>query len=327
MYENSFGVPEMLPAGYGGEQGSPSSVRMNALPSAVPAHLVHQSQQNQQQRRPPMRVAPNSPPPGFHQMQSVPAVLKLSDLENEFDDPYENVYEYGAFGAAKYSGPRILADAALRLYLRDWDDGKGYIYRQYSDGAYAIMKGKPPKGITSGKRFTSKENAKAFAAIKQQVEAAIGTFPTGKTLQKALAATKKTAKSKGKGANGKKKIDVGKIAQTSLEIAGKVGKKFEASGKASEPTEEPVADASASDASAAPSDEDLPWYAKRVMGLPMWGVLAGSVVVAGGLYLALKKPTVPVAPPPPVAPAPAPRRAAVKPAAPAPSAVEEVEEE
>jgi len=303
MYENSFGVPEMLPAGYGGEQGSPSTVRMNALPSAVPAPLAQAS------RRAPMRVVPNSPPPGFHQVQNVPAVLKLSDLENEFDDPYQNVYEYGAFGAAKYSGPRILVDEALRLYSRDWDDGKGYIYRQYSNGAYAIMKGKPPKGITSGKPFTSKENAKAFAAIKQQVEAAIGTFPTGKTLQKALAASKKAAKkdAKPKGS----KVDVGKIAQTSLEIAGKVAKKFEESGKASEAVEEAPTDVSTTTET---SEADLPWYAKRVMGLPVWGLVAGAVVVSGGLYLAFRTPTVPVAPAPPAAPPPA-RRASPKAAA------------
>jgi hypothetical protein len=249
-------------------------------------------------------------------------VLKLSDLENEFDDPYQNVYEYGAFGAAKYSGPRILVDEALRLYSRDWDDGKGYIYRQYSDGAYAIMKGKPPKGITSGKRFTSKENAAAFAAIKQQVEAAIGPFPTGKKLEKAIAATKKTAKPKGK------KLDVGKLAQTSLEIAGKVSKKFEESGKASEAVEEAPTDVSTTTET---SEADLPWYAKRVMGLPVWGLVAGAVVVSGGLYLALKKPAVPVADPPPAAPPPAPRRAAARPAlpaapAPAPAAPAEAEE-
>jgi hypothetical protein len=307
MYENSFGVPEMLPAGYGGEQGSPSTVRMNALPSAVPTHLV---QQNQQQRRPPMRVVPNSPPPGFHQVQNVPAVLKLSNLENEFDDPYEHVYEYGAAQAE----PRILVNDALRLYAREWDDGKGYVYQQYSDGSYAVMKGKMPKGVTPGKPFTAKENAAAFAAIKKQVEAAIGPFPTGKKLEKAIAATKKTAKPKGK------KLDVGKLAQTSLEIAGKVSKKFEESGKASEAVEEAPADAAA--ASTETSDADMPWYAKRVMGVPVWGLVAGAVVVSGGLYLALKKPAVPVAAPPPAAPPPAPRRAAARaaiPAAPAPA--------
>jgi len=324
MYENSFGVPEMLPAGYGGEQGSPSTVRMNALPSAVPTHLV---QQNQQQRRPPMRVVPNSPPPGFHQVQNVPAVLKLSDLENEFDDPYQNVYEYGAFGAAKYSGPRILVDEALRLYSRDWDDGKGYIYRQYSNGAYAIMKGKPPKGVTSGKPFTSKENAAAFAAIKQQVEAAIGPFPTGKKLEKAIAATKKTAKPKVKDTKGKK-LDVGKLAQTGLEIAGKVAKKFEESGKASEAVEEAPTDVSTTTET---SEADLPWYAKRVMGLPVWGLVAGAVVVSGGLYFALRKPAVPTAPVPAAAPQPAPRRVAARAAlpaapAPAPAAPAEAEE-
>ena len=299
MYENSFGVPDTLPAGYGGVQSEPASVHPNALPASVLSRPQHQAPPQQQApARGRMRVVPN-PPPGFHQMPAVPGVVRLSDVENEFDEPEGPVYEYGydAFGAAK--GPAIKTDKKLKLKYRDWDDGKGYIYRQYANGSYAILKGAAPKGIKANAPFTEKENAKAFAAIKAQVEAAIGPFPT------------KTKKGK--------KVDVGKLAQTSLEIAGKVSKKFEQSGKAS-PAADVVETEPSTEVAATPSEEDLPWYAKRVFGIPMWGVVVGGVVVAGGLYFAFSQPTVPTAPLP--APAPAPRGAAARaalPAAPAPS--------
>ena len=335
MYENSFGVPDTLPAGYGGAQSEPASVHPNALGTSV---LSRPQQQPARQPEPPrgrMRVVPN-PPPGFHQMPAVPGVVRLSDVENEFDEHTGPVYEYGAsdfdpsfdyeyefyegyggYGAAD-SGPPIFKDKKLKLNYRDWDDGKGYIYRQYSNGSYAIIQGAPPKGVTAGVPFTAKQNSKAFAAIKAQVEGAIGVFPAG-------AKPSKPSKKKGKKKKGKK-VDVGKLAQTSLEVAGKVAKKFEASGQAAEPTDAAETDAAA--AAPAPSDDDMPWYAKRVFGLPMWGVVVGGVVVAGGLYFALKKPSVPSAPVPPSAPAP--RRAAARaalPAAPAPSvAVAEDEE-
>lgn len=303
MYENSFGVPDTLPAGYGGAQNEPASVHPNALPASVLSRPQHQAPPQQQApARGRMRVVPN-PPPGFHQMPAVAGVVRLSDVENEFDEPEGPVYEYGydAFGAAK--GPAIKTDKKLKLKYRDWDDGKGYIYRQYSNGSYAIIKGKTPSGVKLGVPFTAKENAKAFAAIKAEVEAGIGPFPT------------KTKKAK--------KIDVGKLAQTGLEVAGKVSKKFEQSGKAS-----PASEVDTSSAAPAASEEDLPWYAKRVFGLPMWGVVVGGAVVAGGLYFAFRQPTVPTAPLP--APAPAPRGAAARaalPAAPAPSVSAAEEEE
>lgn len=329
MYENSYGVPDSLPTGYGGELAAAPAVRLNGGPLTGPAALARQ-------RQGAPRPAP-MPPPGFHQMQQVPGVIRLSSVENEFDEPEGAVWEYGdhefdnscdytyeyhdgygGFGADE-DGPPIRRDKKLKLNYRVLDTRHidGYMYRQYSNGLYAITAGKVPSGVTLNVPFGPEQNPNAFAAIQTKVVEAIGQFPAG-------AKPSKPSKKKGKRKDKKdkkkgKKVDVGKLAQTGLEVAGKVAKKFEASGKDTKPTDE--GEELPSGGGGAPSEEGgMPWYSQRVFGLPMWGVLVGGVAIVGGLYLALKKPSVPVAPPPPVAPpAPAPRRLTAKPTAALPS--------
>jgi hypothetical protein len=329
MYENSYGVPDTLPSGYGGDLAAAPAVRLNSGTLTGPAALARQRQGGP-------RPAP-MPPPGFHQMQQVPGVVRLSDVEHEFDEPQGAVWEYGynefdnecdyayeyhegygGFGADD-EGPPIRRDKKLKLNYRvlDTRDKDGYMYRQYSNGLYAITAGKVPSGVTLNVPFGPEQNPNAFAAIQTTVVAAIGQFPAG-------AKPSKPSKKKGKRKDKKdkkkgKKVDVGKLAQTGLEVAGKVAKKFEASGKDAKPTDEeegPTPDGGGGEG----GESGMPWYSQRVFGLPMWGVIVGGVAIAGGLYLALKKPSVPVAPPPPMAPpVPAPRRVTAKTAAALPS--------
>jgi len=318
MYENSFGIPEMLPAGYGGNQSQPASLRMNAATSqGAPVAVRNPAPQptNTRANPPGAYGRPMNYGQGsyIHEMRNVPPVLKLSNLENEFDDPYEHVYElggnndfeiayaysyqngYGGLGAAAV-GPAIQVDAATKLKYRDYDDGAGYVYRQFSNGSYAIIKGAVPSGVKLGKAFTSKENAAAFNAIKAQVEGAIGAFPAG--VKPTTPASKKLRRKKAV-KKGLKGLDAG------LAIAGKVATKFQSSGIAAAPVVDTPVDAGL------PVEEvaaDEPWYSKKYFGAPGWlWAVGGAVAVVGGGYVALKM----TAPKPAVAPpAPSPRKAA-----------------
>lgn len=321
MYENSFGIPEMLPAGYGGNQSQPASLRTNAETSqGAPVAVRNPTPQptNTRANAPGAYTRPMNygQPPGIHEMRNVPPVLKLSNLENEFDDPYEHVYElgnsdyeiayaysyqngYGGLGAAAV-GPAINVDPVSKLKYRDYDDGSGYVYRQFSNGSYAIIKGAVPRGVKLGKAFTSTENAGAFNAIKAQVEGAIGPFPSG--VKPTTADTKKLKRKKAVPKKGLKGLDAG------LSIAGKVATKFQASGMAAAPITPTAMEA------ALPADEtavtEEAWYSKKYFGAPGWlWAVGGAVVVVGGGYVALKmtapKPAVTPAPP-----APSPRKAA-----------------
>jgi len=340
MYENSFGVPEMLPAGYGGAQAEPATLRMNALPKSAPAVSQHQPRvvHNNTAHRPMSYGAQSAPDYGN--------VVRLSDIENAADsrvnpEDYETTEEYGyeyasgygGFGAAA-SGPPVVEDKTLQLKYREYKPDSKYTYRQYSNGSYAITVGNLPKGITRGKPFTAAANSAAFAAIQKQVEAAIGAFPVGVTPTKPGA--KKTKKTKKKGKGGK--IDAGKILQTGLAVAGKVGAKFESSGAATAAKTEPEAE---SETPASGEEEGGSFFTKKFYGVPTWGWIAGAVVVAGGVYAVTRSSkAVPVAAlpvaPPPVAVAPRPRQIAAAPvtapraapvaAAPVAEADEEVQE-
>lgn len=270
MYENRFGVPDTLPAGYGG--GEPATIRMNAGSPAV-AHTIS--------------ARPASLPgrPLGHIPAQAAAVVRFSDLEDDdeadLDDAYNYGYEfsegYGGFGAVK-EGPAIKRDKKLKLKYRDWDDGKGYVYRQYSNGSYAIVKGKAPKGITANIPFTAKENAKAFEAVKAAVEAAIGPFPAGAKPSKA---SKKKGKKKGK------KADVGKLAMRAVETAGKLSYKFLPSGAEAPAVEE---EGGASEEAAAEEETTEAWYARKFFGLPTWGWIGLGTVAAAATVYAVTRP-------------------------------------
>lgn len=301
MYENSFGVPDTLPAGYGGS--SAPTVRMNAGTPAV-AHST------------PSRPMTMAARPLGQVPTPAAAVVRFSDLEDDDEDDLEDdsIYEYefsagyGGFGAAKI-GPPIKRDKKLKLKYRDWDDGKGYVYRQYSNGTYAIVQGKAPKGITANIPFTAKENAKAFDAIKAQVEGAIGPFPAGAKPSKA---SKKKGKKKGK------KVDVGKLAQVGLESAGKIAGKFQPSG-----SEAPATDAEAEVDTAPAAEESVEaWYARKFFGVPTWGWLSIGAAAGLTIYLATRKTSGTVPPPPAAAPKPPAKAAAAPKALPAPAPAE-----
>lgn len=315
MYENSFGVPEMLPAGYGGAQAEPATLRMNALPKSAPAVSQHQPRAvyNNNTAHRPMSYGAQSP-------ADYSRVVRLSDIENaaearneseeyETSDAYGYEYAagYGGFGAAD-SGPPVVEDKTLKLKYREYKPDSKYTYRQYSNGSYAITVGNLPKGITRGKPFTATANSAAFTAIKSQVEAAIGAFPAGVVPTKPGAKKTKKTKKKGKAP----KIDAGKILQKGLEVAGKVGGKFQASGAAAKATTEPEAEAE-KPAEGEGGEEGGSFFTRKFYGVPTWGWLAGAVVVAGGLYVATRSSkAVPVAALP-VAPPPPPPRAAAAP--------------
>ena len=315
MYENSFGVPEMLPAGYGGAQAEPATLRMNALPKSAPAVSQHQPRAvyNNNTAHRPMSYGAQSP-------ADYSRVVRLSDIENaaearneseeyETSDAYGYEYAagYGGFGAAD-SGPPVVEDKTLKLKYREYKPDSKYTYRQYSNGSYAITVGNLPKGITRGKPFTATANSAAFTAIKSQVEAAIGAFPAGVVPTKPGAKKTKKTKTKGKAP----KIDAGKILQKGLEVAGKVGGKFQASGAAAKATTEPEAEAE-KPAEGEGGEEGGSFFTRKFYGVPTWGWLAGAVVVAGGLYVATRSSkAVPVAALP-VAPPPPPPRAAAAP--------------
>ena len=329
MYENSFGVPEMLPAGYGGAQAEPATLRMNALPKSAPAVSQHQPRAvyNNNTAHRPMSYGAQSP-------ADYSRVVRLSDIENaaearneseeyETSDAYGYEYAagYGGFGAAD-SGPPVVEDKTLKLKYREYKPDSKYTYRQYSNGSYAITVGNLPKGITRGKPFTATANSAAFTAIKSQVEAAIGAFPAGvvptKPGAKKTKKTKKKAKTKGKGP----KIDAGKILQKGLEVAGKVGGKFQASGAAAKATTEPESESEAEKpAEGEGGEEGGSFFTRKFYGVPTWGWLAGAVVVAGGLYVATRSSkavpvaALPVAPPPPPRAAAAPRQLEAAPVA------------
>ena len=323
MYENSFGVPEMLPAGYGGAQAEPATLRMNALPKSAPAVSQHQPRvvHNNTAHRPMNYGA--QPTPDYGRVVRLSDIEDAADARNESEEyetsdayGYEYAAGYGGFGAAA-SGPPVVEDKTLKLKYREYAPDSKYTYRQYSNGSYAITVGNLPKGITRGKPFTATANSAAFTAIKSQVEAAIGAFPAGVVPTKPGAkSVKKKTKAKAKGKGGK--IDAGKILQTSLAVAGKVGAKFESSGAATAAKTEPEAD---KEAAAEGGEESGSFFTKKFYGVPTWGWLAGAVVVAGGLYVATRSPkaapaaALPVAPPPPPPRAAAPRQREAAPVA------------
>ena len=331
IYENSFGIPEMLPAGYGGNRSQPASLRSNTdtsqgAPVAVRNPTPPTPQPTATRANPPGaygRPMNYGQSPGIHEMRNVPPVLKLSNLENEFDDPYEHIYElggnseyeiaygysyqngYGGFGAADV-GPAIQVDAATKLKYRDYDDGAGYVYRQFSNGSYAIIKGAVPSGIKLGKAFTSKENSAAFTAIKGQVEGAIGVFPAGVKPTTADSKKLKRKKAGAKGAGKKPVVKKGFDPNAALAVAGKIATKFQASGIAAPPITPTSMEAEL------PVDETTTgeaWYSKKYFGAPGWlWAIGGAVVVVGGGYAAVKM----TAAKPAVAPAPQGARKAAK---------------
>jgi hypothetical protein len=299
MYENRFGVPDTLPDGYGG--GAPSTVRMNAGSPAV-AHTVS------------MRPASLPGRPLGHMPAPAVAVVRFSDLEDDdeadLDDSYDYGYEfaegYGGFGAVK-EGPAIKRDKKLKLKYRDVGTAADpYIYRQYSNGSYAIIQGKTPAGVTLGVPFTAKENAKAFAAIKAEVEKSVGPFPAGAKPSKA---SKKKGKKKGK------KVDAGKLAMRAVETAGKISYKFLPSGAEAPAVEE---EGGAGGGAAAEEETTEAWYARKFLGLPTWGWIGvGTVAAAATVYFVSRGSTTPAAGAPPAS-----RPAMAKKAAPRPAETE-----
>jgi hypothetical protein len=307
MYENSFGVPDALPAGYGYSDAQPATVRLNASTSRGVPGAVH---------------APRSPTShnpaalGHPQLQQT-AVVRYSDLQQEDDDEDEG---YGAAASTgkpltekdlttKGKKPYIRLDEARGLKFRVIvvrGDGKIRSdavpfarYRQYEDGSYAITYNpwpKFPSKVQLDIPFTAKENKGAYDSIKKQVESLVGPFPVGAVVNH----PDQTGKKGKKAAKGKAK---GKLDLTSaLEVVGGAAQKFKASGQATEPAEE---EAGTSEPSV---EETEPWYTRKYVGVPGWGWATGAAVLTGvGLYFAFRKPSAPaVAPEAPVPASPTP---------------------
>jgi len=80
MFENPLGIPDTLPSGYGYADAQPASVRLNASTSRGATTAV----------RNPANPTLNNPAATMvnaHQMPSQTAVVRLSDIEREADEP------------------------------------------------------------------------------------------------------------------------------------------------------------------------------------------------------------------------------------------------
>jgi hypothetical protein len=290
MYENAFGVPDALPSGYGYADAQPATVRLNASTSRGVPSMVHA----------PSNPTSHNPAALGQAMLQQTAVLRYSDLEQDADEDER----YGAAAPAgkpltdkdlttKGKKPYIRLDEARGLKFRVIvvrGDGKIRSdavpfarYRQYEDGSYAITYNpwpKFPSKVQLDIPFTAKENKGAYDSIKKQVESLVGPFPVGAAVNhpdQTGKKGKKAAKGKGKG-----KVDL----TSALEVVGGAAKKFQDSGKATEPEEssaESESDTSTEDAEA--------WYARKYAGVPGWGWAAGVTVLTGvGMYFAFRKP-------------------------------------
>jgi hypothetical protein len=303
MYENSFGVPDALPAGYGYSDAQPATVRLNASTSRGVAAAVH---------------APRSPTShnpaalGQPQLQQT-AVVRYSDLERDAGDDEDEGYGAAA-PAGKPLTEKDLTTKGKKPYIR-LDEARGLKfrvivvrgdgklrpdavpfarYRQYEDGSYAITYNpwpKFPSKVQLDIPFTAKDNKGAYDSIKKQVESLVGPFPAGAAVNYPSQKGKKAKPaSKGKG-----KVDL----TSALELVGTAAQKFKSSGQATEPTEEEEV------SSETVIEETEPWYTRKYVGVPGWGWAAGVTALTGiGLYFAFRKPRTPAAPAAPAAPTP-----------------------
>lgn len=295
MYENSFGIPDALPSSYGYSDAQPATVRLNASTSrGVPATVYA-----------PANPTSHNPAALGSPMLQQTAVVRYSSLEqDDEDDESDEEYAYGSYGAygadpvekdltKKGKKPYIRFDEARKLKYRvivvkaDGALRQGAPplarYRQYEDGSYAITYNpwpKYPSKVQADIPFTAKDNKGAHESIKKQVESLVGPFPAGAEVNYPPKGKKgkKKAKAKGKG-----KVDL----TSALEVVGTAAKKFQDSGKATEPTDE-EATSSETDVTL---DEGEPWYTRKYAGVPGWGWAAGVTLLTGvGLYFAFRKP-------------------------------------
>lgn len=302
MYENAFGVPDALPSGYGYADAQPATVRLNASTSRGVPSMVHA----------PSNPTSHNPAALGHSMLQQTAVLRYSDLEQDADDgdgygaapkPALSDKDLTKSGAKPYVHLDEARGLKYRVIVVKGDgkmrsDARPYArYRQYEDGSYAITYNpwpKYPSKVQADVPFTAKENKGAYDSIKKQVESLVGAFPSGAAVSYPPQVGKK-GKKPGKGKGGK--VDL----TSALEVVGSAAKKFQDSGKATEPEESSAA--SESDTS---TEETEAWYARKYAGVPGWGWAAGVTVLTGvGMYFAFRKPK---------AAAPVPQAAAVAPA-------------
>ena len=78
MFENPFGIPDALPSGYGYADAQPATVRMNAATSRGTPTAV---------RNPANPTLNNPNVLNAHQMPMQTAVVRLSDIERDDDEP------------------------------------------------------------------------------------------------------------------------------------------------------------------------------------------------------------------------------------------------
>lgn len=104
MFENPFGMPDALPSGYGYADAQPSTVRMNAATSRGTPTAV---------RNPANPTLNNPAALHGHQMPMQTAVVRLSDIERDDDEPKVVSYaprvardQTSDYGAAKKGGKK-----------------------------------------------------------------------------------------------------------------------------------------------------------------------------------------------------------------------------
>jgi hypothetical protein len=313
---NGFGyIPDSLPQTYGYKDAQPGSVRQN-MPTAgltTPFNPIGTAQMVASNPvTPTLRPTYNggmpsgslpygsNPHAAAMRRPAPPAAVNYADLADDDDDDDDDDDAYGAFWNKEDPNYPILKDAAGRKYRKYVGEG-GYEYAQYEDGKYAILKTglnvktkKPnplPTNVKVNMPFDAAKNEKAFKGIEEEVEGAIGPFPKGakaKAMKAEAKAAKKAAKAAGKAApaKGKKKGGGGGAAIAEALARGATtalvqNKKFKPSDEDTTPMEAPV------DLPSAPGseDEDVAWYAKKALGIPTWGWIAGGVVLVGGTAL------------------------------------------
>lgn len=113
MFENPFGIPDALPSGYGYADAQPATVRMNAATSRGTPTAV---------RNPANPTLNNPNVLNAHQMPMQTAVVRLSDIERDDDEPQVVSYaprvardQSSDYGAAKKSAKKKKPDVKAGL--------------------------------------------------------------------------------------------------------------------------------------------------------------------------------------------------------------------
>ena len=198
---NGYGdIPDALHSSYGYADSAPSSVRRN-METAISTNPFNTMNQ---------MVAANPAQPsvqgvlGGMAAGNIPMRVVASSATQARNAPMARAAtgprpSSSGYGAASTSSTYPTKPGLGGKLFREYKGQGGYVYAQYEDGSYAILndgyntetkkRGGMPSGTKMNVPFTDRENARAFNAIRAEVETAIGPYTSLPTPAPAQAAS------------------------------------------------------------------------------------------------------------------------------------------